>query len=263
MGYQPPLDGLRAISVVAVMLYHGGFGWLHGGFLGVEVFFVISGYLITVLLIEERRGSGTVALGAFWMRRARRLLPALVAMLVVIAAWVAVFGSPAQQWQMRRDLPWALGYAANWGQIVGGTAYFEPVDPPVLRHLWSLAVEEQWYVVWPLAFLLLVRSVRERHRRAAVLATVAVLAGALMWWVGATRPGRSMLRRRSAGSTGPTGSTSSTSPPSPARSGCWWAPLPRSPGSHGVGGPSCRARRSTAWHPSPCWCSQARSCSPA
>ena len=95
MGYQAPLDGLRAISVIAVMLYHGGFAWVHGGFLGVEVFFVISGYLITVLLIEERRVGGTIALGGFWMRRARRLLPALATMLVAITTWVAVFGSDA------------------------------------------------------------------------------------------------------------------------------------------------------------------------
>jgi peptidoglycan/LPS O-acetylase OafA/YrhL len=183
MGYQAPLDGLRAISVIAVMLYHGGFGWMHGGFLGVEVFFVISGYLITVLLIEERRAGGTIALGAFWMRRARRLLPALVAMLVAISTWIALIGSDAQQWQMRRDLPWALGYAANWGQIVGDTPYFEPVDPPLLRHLWSLAVEEQWYVIWPLTFLLVVRAVRMRGGRAALVAGGAVLAGALMWWV--------------------------------------------------------------------------------
>ncbi len=90
MGYQPGLDGLRAVSVIAVMLYHAGFTWMHGGFFGVEVFFVVSGFLITSLLLEERRQTGRVSLPQFWKRRARRLLPALGAMLLAVAAWAAV-----------------------------------------------------------------------------------------------------------------------------------------------------------------------------
>lgn len=149
-GYEPALDGLRAISVIAVLLYHGGFSWMKGGFLGVEVFFVVSGFLITTLLIEERRRSGAVALGAFWVRRFRRLLPALLVVLVAVTVWVLTIGTAEQASQVRRDLPWALFYVANWGQISGETPYFAPGDPPMLRHLWSLAVEEQWYVIWPL-----------------------------------------------------------------------------------------------------------------
>ena len=155
MGYQPGLDGLRAISVIAVIFYHAGFGWMHGGFLGVEVFFVVSGYLITSLLLEEREGSGGVRLRQFWLRRARRLLPALFSVLIAIGVWVALFGTAQQQSDLHRDLLPGIFYFANWGQIFGGAQYFGNFSP--LRHLWSLAVEEQWYLLWPLAFVLITR----------------------------------------------------------------------------------------------------------
>jgi peptidoglycan/LPS O-acetylase OafA/YrhL len=140
MGYQPGLDGLRAISVVAVIFYHAGFSWMHGGFFGVEVFFVVSGYLITMLLIEEREKTGGVSLAQFWLRRARRLFPALFLMLFAVAAWTAVFGTAEQASRLKRDLPWSIFYINNWGQIVGEVPYFQSGDPPLLRHLWSLAV---------------------------------------------------------------------------------------------------------------------------
>ena len=155
MGYQPGLDGLRAISVIAVILYHAGFGWMPGGFLGVEVFFVVSGYLITSLLIEEREKSGGVRLRQFWLRRARRLLPALFAVLITVGVWVALFGTAQQQSDLHRDYLPAIFYVANWGQIFGGAQYFGNFSP--LRHVWSLAVEEQWYLLWPLAFVLITR----------------------------------------------------------------------------------------------------------
>jgi len=175
MGYQPGLDGLRAISVVAVFLYHAGFGWMHGGFLGVEVFFVVSGFLITSLLIEERERTGGVQLRQFWLRRARRLLPALFAVLLAVGAWVAVFGTAQQQSDMHRDLLPGLFYFANWGQIVGGAQYFGNFSP--LRHLWSLAVEEQWYLLWPLVFVALTRR---NHRNAQIGRWVLGAAGAVM-----------------------------------------------------------------------------------
>lgn len=156
MGYQPALDGVRAVSVIAVLLYHAGFDWMHGGFLGVEVFFVVSGFLITALLLDERERSGGVDLRAFWLRRARRLLPALVMVLVAVGVWAALFGDAQMQSDLRRDYPWAIFYTANWGQIVGGAQYFGNLSP--LRHLWSLAVEEQWYLLWPLAFVALGRT---------------------------------------------------------------------------------------------------------
>ena len=153
MGYQPGLDGLRAISVVAVMLFHAGFGWMRGGFFGVEVFFVVSGYLITSLLLDEREKNQRVSLEQFWIRRARRLLPALLTMLTAVAIWAALGGTPEQQSTLRRDLPWSIFYIGNWGQILGTTPYFSSADPPLLRHLWSLAVEEQWYLIWPIVFV--------------------------------------------------------------------------------------------------------------
>ncbi|MGH9133310.1 MAG: acyltransferase family protein [Ilumatobacteraceae bacterium] len=183
MGYQAGLDGLRAISVIAVIFYHAGFGWMHGGFFGVEVFFVVSGFLITSLLIEERERTGAIALRQFWYRRARRLLPALGAVLVTIATWAAVFGSDEQVSQMRHDLPWSIFYVANWGQILGDVPYFAAGDPPLLRHLWSLAVEEQWYLIWPFAFVLLARKRLTPTQSAGWLAGVAVAIMAFTFWL--------------------------------------------------------------------------------
>ena len=143
--------------MIAVILYHAGFPWIRGGWVGVEVFFVVSGFLITSLLLDERERSGRTDLGAFWLRRARRLLPALAVMLAAVAAVTLAIGSAAQRGELRRDLPWAIGYLGNWGQIVGDVPYYAG-DPPLLRHLWSLAIEEQFYLVWPLAFVALARS---------------------------------------------------------------------------------------------------------
>jgi peptidoglycan/LPS O-acetylase OafA/YrhL len=158
MPYMAGVDGLRAISVLAVLAYHGGLSWAPGGFLGVEVFFVISGYLITSLLVAEHRRDGHISLAKFWGRRARRLLPALYALLiaVVIAAFVA---APDALKRMRLDVPAAMAYVSNWAQIIHHDSYFTQAGrPPLLSHLWSLAVEEQFYLFIPvLAFLLLPR----------------------------------------------------------------------------------------------------------
>ena len=188
MGYQPGLDGLRAISVIAVILYHAGFAGARGGFLGVEVFFVVSGFLITSLLIDERRSTGRVSLRQFWLRRARRLLPALMAMMLAVSVWAAVFGSAEQASQLRRDLPWSIFYVANWGQIVGDVPYFQPGDPPLLRHLWSLAVEEQWYLLWPLAFVALTRSGPRSRLHAGLLSMLAIAVMAITWAIQRSAP---------------------------------------------------------------------------
>jgi peptidoglycan/LPS O-acetylase OafA/YrhL len=178
MGYQPSLDGVRAFSVIAVILYHGGFGWMSGGFFGVEVFFVVSGFLITSLLIEERDRRGKVDLWQFWVRRWRRLLPALFTMLVVVGVWAVFWGSAEQHTQLRRDYPWGIFYLANWGQIFSQVAYFSGT-PTLFRHLWSLAVEEQWYLIWPLVFIVIARNPgRDRQRgRALVAVSGAVMVG--------------------------------------------------------------------------------------
>ncbi|MET0325476.1 MAG: acyltransferase, partial [Ilumatobacteraceae bacterium] len=187
-GHQPGLDGLRALAVIVVILYHGGFPWIHGGWLGVEVFFVVSGFLITTLLLEERERTGRVALGSFWVRRARRLLPALGVMLVAVAAVTLAVGSAAQRGELRRDLPWSIFYLGNWGQIVGGIPYYA-ADPPLLRHLWSLAIEEQFYLVWPLVFLALARTGWSNQVMARLLGGTAVVVMVWVFWLHAGGPG--------------------------------------------------------------------------
>ena len=145
----PGLDGLRALAVVAVLLYHAGLASVPGGFLGVEVFFVISGYLITALLVTEWRRRGRIDLAAFWMRRARRLLPALYLVVVATLAYAVVF-LPGEVAGLRGDALSAFGYFTNWYLIFGNESYFEAMGrPSLLRHLWSLAVEEQFYLLWP------------------------------------------------------------------------------------------------------------------
>lgn len=182
MGYRPELDGLRALSVLAVIAYHADVSWIPGGFLGVEVFFVVSGFLITTLMIEERARTGSVSLRAFWMRRARRLLPALFVMLMALAIAVATFAT-AHAPDFRRDLLPSLLYVSNWWQIYFvETPYFAPTDLPVLRHLWSLAVEEQWYLIWPLAFVALRRvSMRVSGIVLAATSIAVMVATALAW----------------------------------------------------------------------------------
>ena len=149
LGYRPALDGVRALAVVAVMLYHGGVSWAGGGFLGVDVFFVLSGFLITSLLVLEWTTRGRIALGAFWLRRARRLLPAMFAVLVAVATYALVVPD-AQQPNLRGDSLATLAYVSNWWFVVNGESYFGRfLEPSLLRHTWSLAIEEQFYIVFP------------------------------------------------------------------------------------------------------------------
>ncbi|MEY3467163.1 MAG: hypothetical protein RL532_470, partial [Actinomycetota bacterium] len=149
LGYMPALDGVRALAVVAVIVYHANKKWLGGGFLGVEVFFVISGFLITSLLIAEHEQHGSISLKKFWLRRARRLLPALWVLLVGVAVYCSLFERDALG-ALRGDIIAAFFYGFNWFQIWVGTSYFTAFDFVPLRHLWSLAVEEQFYFIWPL-----------------------------------------------------------------------------------------------------------------
>jgi peptidoglycan/LPS O-acetylase OafA/YrhL/lysophospholipase L1-like esterase len=163
LSYVPALDGIRALAVLAVMGFHGGVPWLRGGFLGVDTFFVLSGFLITTLLLDEWRRSQAVALGAFWARRARRLLPALVVLVVVVGGVAALFMPPGTYPDLRLDAFSALLYVANWHYVVAGSSYFGqtgPVSP--LTHTWSLGIEEQFYLVWPLIVLAVLRLTRKR-----------------------------------------------------------------------------------------------------
>ena len=178
--YRPGLDGLRALAVAGVVLYHAGVSWMPGGFLGVDVFFVLSGYLITSLLLAERRRKGRVGFKAFWMRRARRLLPAvlLVVFVCLLAASTIARDDLART---RGDALASLLYLTNWHLIAASHSYFNAFGrPSLLQHLWSLAVEEQFYLFWP---LVLMGSLKLLGRRYTVVLTVLlVLAStALMW----------------------------------------------------------------------------------
>ncbi len=161
-----PLDGVRAFAVVAVILYHAEPSWAIGGYFGVDVFFVLSGYLITTLLLREWQGTGGIALRAFWARRARRLLPALFLMLAVVGAVSVVLpqvlGSPG----IFGDTLATVGYVANWHLVAAHTDYFATTaNPSPLLPTWSLAIEEQFYLIWPLVLLVLVGYLRRLHRR--------------------------------------------------------------------------------------------------
>jgi len=150
LAYVPALDGLRAVAVTMVIAYHLDFQILPGGFMGVDLFFVLSGFLITSLLLREHATDGRIGLVAFWLRRARRLLPALFLFLGTVAVW-AVNASPFERAGLRGDLLSALVYVTNWRFIAEGESYFQEfASPSPLQHLWSLAIEEQFYLVWPL-----------------------------------------------------------------------------------------------------------------
>ena len=149
-GYLPGLDGLRALSVVAVLLYHADMPWLNGGFLGVEVFFVISGYLITLLLTQEHARTSTISLRNFWVRRARRLLAALYTLLATVSVVVLIFYREDAN-KLAGQIWAALTYVTNWFLILSNQSYFALTERPLaFQHLWSLAIEEQFYLLWPL-----------------------------------------------------------------------------------------------------------------
>ena len=185
LGYLPGLDGLRALSLLAVLLYHAGFGWARGGYLGVTVFFTLSGFLITGLLLRERELSGRVDLRAFWGRRARRLMPAvlgLFALVVVLLATGAMSGGRS----LVGDAVATGTWVANWRFIFEGSTYAALfAHPSPFQHMWSLAVEEQFYLLLPLtALLALGRNGRMRRRRlVAVVSTVTAASVALCAWL--------------------------------------------------------------------------------
>jgi peptidoglycan/LPS O-acetylase OafA/YrhL len=178
-----PLDGLRGLAVLAVFLYHAGVKATPGGLLGVDVFFVLSGYLITGLLLTERDRSGGISLRAFWTRRVRRLLPASVIVVVTtVVLWQAT-ADPGQLPSLRRDALATLGYAANWRFVLSGQSYFQHYAPPSpLLHMWSLGVEEQFYLVWPVLLLLLLRYRSYRRARLTTAVTSLVLLATASGW---------------------------------------------------------------------------------
>ena len=175
--YRPGLDGLRAVAVAAVLLYHGNVSWARGGFLGVDVFFALSGYLITSLLLAERERWHSIDLAAFWMRRARRLLPALLLMLVAVTLYATAVAPAAQRDAIRGDTVATLLYVSNWRFVLTGQSYFAQFDAPSpLLHTWSLGIEEQWYILFPI--ILGVVLARRRLSRSALTVVLLVAAGA-------------------------------------------------------------------------------------
>lgn len=163
--YMPGLDGLRAVAVLAVIFYHLNFNWASGGLLGVTVFFVLSGYLITDLLMDEWSKSQSINLKKFWIRRFRRLVPAMIAMMLVVTAW-ATFFDQSLLYQLRKDFIPALLYFSNWWYIFRELSYFESFDTPSLfTHFWSLAIEEQFYILWPILLVLGLTYIKERKKR--------------------------------------------------------------------------------------------------
>ncbi len=176
--YQPALDGLRALAVALVLVFHGGFSWMSGGYVGVSVFFTLSGYLITLLLLVEHDRTGTVRLGAFSARRMKRLLPASLVCLGAVTV-AAAFGAFDGFASLRRDLLGALFQVANWVKLFGDVSYADLTNATLgrvapLEHYWSLAIEEQFYWLWPLVLLGVFRWARSARDVTVALVAMAV-----------------------------------------------------------------------------------------
>ncbi len=183
VSYMPGLDGLRALSVIAVFLFHAGM--ISGGFIGVDLFFFISGFLITGLAVAEVERTGKLALGAFWRRRVRRLFPAILAVCFAVLVAAVLFRDADLVRSLRTDVIATLFYVSNWVQIGQTQDYFATFETPSpLRHTWSLAIEEQFYVAWPIIIVGLSfvakRTGRQIRTLVLVAATVATLAS-LAW----------------------------------------------------------------------------------
>lgn len=184
MPYIPALDGIRTLAVAAVVLYHLNPSLVPGGMQGVTVFFVLSGYLITRLLLSEHKGTGRIDLKGFWQRRLRRLVPAIVTVIVATAALCTLFNH-VMLTKMRPDIIPSALFVNNWWQIFNQQSYFNAIgDPSPLTHFWSLAIEMQFYLVWPVAPMLALRhgEPKKRIRRAALaLAAVSALEMAILY----------------------------------------------------------------------------------
>ena len=178
--YIHSVDGLRAVAVLAVLLYHLGIDWIPGGFLGVDLFFVISGYVITGLILDSIARSGTLDLRAFYLSRIRRLLPALVAMLVFTTLFIGVY-APETVRRFVSDIPYVLTGSMNWALVAREQDYFESIGrAPLLQHTWSLAVEAQFYFIWPLVLLFILKYFGKKNISFAALA-IAIASGVALF----------------------------------------------------------------------------------
>jgi peptidoglycan/LPS O-acetylase OafA/YrhL len=173
--YHPALDGIRGVAVLAAIAYHDNYGWMAGGFLGVDMFFVLSGFLITTLLVIELRQHGTIRFAQFWARRARRLLPAVLVVLAFVAFFTYFVAVPWQRGSIRSDMLSSLLYVANWRFIFNDQGYFAAFsEASPLRHMWSLAIEEQYYLVWPVVVFVCIKLARGSLRLLAVVCAIGV-----------------------------------------------------------------------------------------
>ena len=178
--YIPAIDGLRALAVIAVMLYHLGFTWIPGGFLGVDLFFVISGYVITRLLLDSIEQSGGLDLRGFYLARARRLLPALIFTMSTTTIAIGIW-APDTIKRLLTDMPFALTGTMNWWLVARHQDYFESIGrPPLLQHTWSLAVEAQFYLLWPLILYFILKRLGKRRIPIAALVIAAASGVALL-----------------------------------------------------------------------------------
>lgn len=177
--YMPGLDGLRALAVFAVLFYHLGVSWAPGGLLGVGVFFTLSGYLITDLLLEQIRNHGRILFGDFYFRRAKRLLPALYVMLAVVLLYITLFQRDLLS-SLPGDVIAAVLYVSNWWYIYHHVSYFQSFIPSPFTNLWSLAVEEQFYLLWPLVLIVFAKLVRSTTTKIILTLALAALSAILM-----------------------------------------------------------------------------------
>jgi len=180
--YKPALTGVRFVGVFFVMLYHANVPWMQGGFFMLDVFFVLSGFLITSLLVSEMTETGNLRLGRFWSRRAKRLVPALFVLLAAVAIYAALVPNPLGAADLRGDGIAALFYVSNWRFALSGASYFDNFNPSLFRHTWSLSIEEQFYVVWPLLFIAGYKVLKGRLELMALIAGIGAIASAL--WMG-------------------------------------------------------------------------------
>lgn len=182
MRYMPGLDGLRAIAVLGIIIYHLNKEWLTGGFLGVDTFFVISGYLITSLLLKEYDDTGIIKLKSFWIRRLKRLLPAVIVLLMVVGTATLLLKSD-NIIRVKHDIIAAIFYVSNWWYIAKDVNYFEQFSFMPLKHLWSLAIEEQFYIFFPVILVTLLLTIKKRYKIGFIFWGVSIISLGLMMFI--------------------------------------------------------------------------------
>lgn len=182
MRYMPGLDGLRAIAVLGIIIYHLNKQWLTGGFLGVDTFFVISGYLITSLLLKEYDDTGIIKLKSFWIRRLKRLLPAVIVLLMVVGTATLLLKSD-NIIRVKHDIIAAIFYVSNWWYIAKDVNYFEQFSFMPLKHLWSLAIEEQFYIFFPVILVTLLLTIKKRYKIGFIFLGVSIISLGLMMFI--------------------------------------------------------------------------------